>query len=296
MAKINFTLDFNLNKDGIKQAGKELDALMKKLKDSPEFGIDKELQKAYKSAEALKKALSKSFDKNFEKLGVKEFNNELSKSGQSLNSVEKNLTAVGVKGAKAFNEIEYEINKVGLSVKQSNKFLNEMFDTFGKTVKWGLASSVMNQMTGAVQRAVGFTKSLDESLNNIQVVSGKNTAEMKSFAKEANEAAKALGKTTTEYTDASLIFFQQGKTASEVRALTEATLMGANVTGSSVTDMADYLTAVMNGYVFEANRALEVTDKLAAVGAATGSDFQELAVGMSKVASMAKVVGVDIDQ
>ena len=30
MAKINFTLDFNLNKDGIKQAGKELDALMKK--------------------------------------------------------------------------------------------------------------------------------------------------------------------------------------------------------------------------------------------------------------------------
>ena len=296
MAKINFTLDFNLNKDGIKQAGKELDALMKKLKDSPEFGLDKELQKAYKSAEALKKALSKSFDKNFEKLGVKEFNNELSKSGQSLNSVEKNLTAVGVKGAKAFNEIEYEINKVGLSVKQSNKFLNEMFDTFGKTVKWGLASSAMNQMTGAVQRAVGFTKSLDESLNNIQVVSGKNTAEMKSFAKEANEAAKALGKTTTEYTDASLIFFQQGKTASEVRALTEATLMGANVTGSSVTDMADYLTAVMNGYVFEANRALEVTDKLAAVGAATGSDFQELAVGMSKVASMAKVVGVDIDQ
>ena len=71
MAKINFTLDFNLNKDGIKQAGKELDALMKKLKDSPEFGLDKELQKAYKSAEALKKALSKSFDKNFEKLGVR---------------------------------------------------------------------------------------------------------------------------------------------------------------------------------------------------------------------------------
>ena len=32
MAKINFTLDFNLNKDGIKQAGRELDALMKKLK------------------------------------------------------------------------------------------------------------------------------------------------------------------------------------------------------------------------------------------------------------------------
>ena len=296
MAKINFTLDFNLNKDGIKQAGKELDALMKKLKDSPEFGLDKELQKAYKSAEALKKALSKSFDKNFEKLGVREFNNELSKSGQSLNSVEKNLTAVGVKGAKAFNEIEYEINKVGLSVKQSNKFLNEMFDTFSNTVKWGIASSAMNQMTGAVQRAVGFTKSLDESLNNIQVVSGKNTAEMESFAKEANEAAKALGKTTTEYTDASLIFFQQGKTASEVKELTEATLLGANITGESVSDMADYLTAVMNGYVMEANRALEVTDKLAAVGAATGSDFEELAIGMSKVASMAKVVGVDIDQ
>jgi hypothetical protein len=31
---------------------------------------------------------------------------------------------------------------------------------------------------------------------------------MSQFAKEANKAAKALSTTTTEYTDASLIFYQ----------------------------------------------------------------------------------------
>ena len=53
--------------------------------------------------------------------------------------------------------------------------------------------------------------------------------------------------------------------------------------------MADFLTAVMNGYVMRLI-GLEVTDKLAAVGAATGSDFQELAIGMSKVASIARLL------
>ena len=40
---------------------------------------------------------------------------------------------------------------------------------------------------------------------------------MASFAKEANKAAKILGTTTTAYTDASLIYFQQGLSKKEVK-------------------------------------------------------------------------------
>jgi hypothetical protein len=41
-------------------------------------------------------------------------------------------------------------------------------------------------------------------------VTGKSADDMAKFAKQANEAAKALSTTTTEYTKASLIYFQQG--------------------------------------------------------------------------------------
>jgi hypothetical protein len=49
---------------------------------------------------------------------------------------------------------------------------------------------------------------LNESLNNIRIVTGKSTIEMDRFAEKANKAAKVLSTTTTKYTDASLIYFQ----------------------------------------------------------------------------------------
>jgi len=53
---------------------------------------------------------------------------------------------------------------------------------------------------------------------------------MTSFAKEANNAAKALSTTTTEYTNASLIYYQQGLSEEDVKARTDATIKMANVT------------------------------------------------------------------
>jgi hypothetical protein len=52
---------------------------------------------------------------------------------------------------------------------------------------------------------------------------------MAHFAREANNAAKALSTTTTEYTNASLIYYQQGLSDEEVKARTDATIKLANV-------------------------------------------------------------------
>jgi hypothetical protein len=49
---------------------------------------------------------------------------------------------------------------------------------------------------------------LNESLNNIRIVTGYSVDKMSEFADEANRAAKALSTTTTEYTNASLIYYQ----------------------------------------------------------------------------------------
>jgi hypothetical protein len=50
---------------------------------------------------------------------------------------------------------------------------------------------------GAVSSAYGYAKDLNESLNNIRIVTGYNTDQMSKFAGEANKAAKALSTTTT---------------------------------------------------------------------------------------------------
>ena len=295
--KIQFGIDFKLDKQGLTQAKSEIEKIKKSLQEDTKLSISGDsIEKLKREIEAFDTALDRAFDKDLNKLNVNKLNSELKKANISMSDFSRSLAQAGISGSDTFIGLQREILKTGTEVKKTKGLVQDMADTLVKTAKWNVASSAINTFSGSIQRAVGYIEGMDDSLNNIRVVTGKSTKEMELFREEANEAAKALGKTTKEYSDASLIFFQQGKNANEVKELTEATLLGANITGESVSDMADYLTAVMNGYVMEANKALEVTDKLAAVGAATGSDFQELAVGMSKVASMAKVVGVDIDQ
>ena len=68
-----------------------------------------------------------------------------------------------------------------------------MATTLSNTVKWGISSSIVNNMSGSIQKAWSFAKDLDESLNSIRIVSGKSADEMARFAVEANKAAKSLG-------------------------------------------------------------------------------------------------------
>ena len=297
MASINFGIGFNVDKSGVEQVKRELAGIKKIIDENGKSsGLNEDLKQAQKNAQLLEQALNKATNNGLDKIDVKKFNNELKKSNTSLAKVYASLKNAGVDGSHAIKKLNRELNDTGIKAKESSKLLDSMFDTMGKTVKWGVSSSIMNSMVGQFQRAMGFTKALDESLNNIRVVTGKSAGEMKSFAKEANEAAKALGKTTTEYTDASLLYFQQGKSAEDVRELTKATMMAANITGTDVSDMADMITSALNGYSMAADKAIHVTDVLASVGAATGSDFQELAVGMSKVASQAATVGVPFEK
>jgi DNA/RNA-binding domain of Phe-tRNA-synthetase-like protein len=75
-------------------------------------------------------------------------------------------------------------------------------------LRWQLASSAINAVTSAATNAVSHIEDLDKSLNNIRIVTGKGAEEMARFAKEANKMAKELGTATTEYTNASLIYYQ----------------------------------------------------------------------------------------
>ena len=119
---------------------------------------------------------------------------------------------------------------------------------------------------------------------------------MERFAETANRAAKGLGASTRDYTEAALIFYQQGLNDAESQKRAEITLKAANVTGQSTQDVSEQLTAIWNGYKVSNEEAELYIDKVAAVAADTAADLEELATGMSKVASAANLMGVDIDQ
>ena len=185
---------------------------------------------------------------------------------------------------------------VNIPLKETHNLLKSMGQTLTNTIKWSIASNAINTVTGSVQKAWSFTKQLDTSLNDIMIVTGKSADEMERFAQKANTAAKNLGATTNQYAQAALIYYQQGLAEQDVMSRSDVTVKAANVTGQSTQAVSEQLTAIWNGYKTSAAEAELYIDKVSAVAATTAADLEELSTGMSKVASAANAMGVDIDQ
>ena len=119
---------------------------------------------------------------------------------------------------------------------------------------------------------------------------------MERFAKQANAASQKLGASTRDYTNAALIYYQQGLNDAESQARAEVTVKAANVTRQSGEEVSEQLTAIWNGYKVSAEETELYIDKVAKVAASTAADLEEMATAMSKVASAANSAGVDIDR
>jgi hypothetical protein len=86
--------------------------------------------------------------------------------------------------------------------------LNNFWKELKRMAMWEVSSKFLHGAATALNGALRYAENLNQSLNDIRIVTGYNKEEMAAFAKEANKAAKALSTTTNEYTKASLIYFQ----------------------------------------------------------------------------------------
>lgn len=298
--KIQFDIGFNVQKEQLDNLTNQLNRIaekdLSKFKNLQVKVNIADIEKAKIAAQQAGQALRRAFNLNLGTVNFSTFQKILSQSNQTINSIGRDLSVIGAEGKNAFLNINKQLSNVNLEFAHTGTLAAQLGQTLWNTAKWSIASTALNTITGSIQKAWGFAKSLDTSLNDIRIVTGKSADEMKRFGKEANKAAAALGASTTDYTKASLIYYQQGLNEKDVKARTEATVKAANVTGQSTAEVSEQLTAVWNGYKVASDEAELYVDKLAAVAASTASDLQELSEGMSKVASAANTMGVDIDQ
>ena len=301
--RFDYTIGFKTDKSGLSQIKKSLEEIrnlsqndLAKVMNIDTSTAQKNLLTARQEAVAVENAFRKAFNQKLNTVNIDKFNQSLAQSKTSLSQVYQNFSKVGATGQNAFRNLINQMTNSNFQLKETTSLIKEMGTTLMNTVKWNIASSAVNSITGSVQQAYGYVKNLDTSLNDIRIVTGKSADEMTKFAEKANDAAKALKKSTTDYTNASLIFYQQGLGDQEVEARTEVTLKAANVTQQDTAEVSEQLTAIWNGYKVSAEEAELYIDKVAAVAATTAADLEELSTGMSKVASAANLMGVDIDQ
>ena len=293
--RIDFTVGVKADKSSFNQVAKALRELQQKPSKTPAKDITDGLKDAALAAGNLRQIMEKAWNPHLEQFNLTKVNTEIKKTFTNVQGLNNELNKGGEAGQKAFNAFASSVLNTNIQVKESNKLLNEMADTFGKTVKYGIASSVFNTIKSTLQQSFYYAKDLDLSLTDIRIVTGDSADQMERFAKTANEAAQSLGRSTLDYTRAALTFYQQGLNDVDVQARAENVLKAQNVTGAG-SEMADYLTSVWNGFNVSAEETTLYVDKLAAVADSSASNMSQLAIAMSKVASSANAMGVDVNQ
>jgi hypothetical protein len=209
--QIKYSIGFTVDQSGLKTLSDSLDKIVVKAKAMDTAGtLNDSMKKAAETADYLREKLKLCYNQDLGTINVTSFTKCLKESGKTVEDLKTELSGAGTLGAAAFNSLGSSILNTNVKIKTSSKLLDDMAKSFTNTIKWSISSSVINKISSTLSSAVSYIEDLDTSLNDIRMVTNKSAEDMATFAEEANKAAKALGTTTTNYTEASLIFYQQG--------------------------------------------------------------------------------------
>ena len=298
--QLNIDLRFNANTSAAKAQLQSLQTSLNQLTtgmaaQGTQLGITPQLQQAQQAAVQLKTALQQSMNVNTGKFDLSKFSSSLKLMNTDLSKLKTQLTSLGPSGQQAFMTLTQSIMTAEIPTKRISASLAALGTTLKNTAKWQISSMVLTGFINAIRTSYQYAQDLNESLNNIRIVTGESTEAMDKFAARANKAAKALSASTLDYTNAALIFYQQGLTGQAVEDRTDVVIKMANVTKQTAEVVSDQMTAIWNNF-YDGSKSLEYyADVLTALGAATASSTDEIAGGLEKFAAVGQTIGLSYE-
>lgn len=297
--RIDYVIGFNADTSKLSNALKQLESQLNNIASGKTKFISdattKDITNAKNAALELNAYLNKAINVDTGKLDLSRLADSIQRSEGGLQGYLNKLSSIGPEGAKAFFSLANAISEAEMPLKRSSELMDKLWITMKNTVRWQVTSGLLTGFTSGISDAYRYAQDLNKSLNNIRIVTGKSTAEMAQFAKQANRAAKELNTTTTKYTDASLIYYQQGLDDKQVKARTDVTAKFANVSRENLTTSSEYLTAIWNNFAKGSKNLEYFADVIVALGAATASSSQEIATGLNRFAATAETVGLSYE-
>ena len=294
---INYTIGINADTT---QAKANIEQLMQDLQNigtrsnNTDY-IASNVQAAARAALDLQQNLRSALNPETGNLNLEAFNANLQASGRTLSDYQAILSALGPAGQETFMNLARAIQQADEPLVRTNKLMSDLWTTMRNTVRWQITASALQGFTGALSDAYRYAQDLNESLTNIRIVTEYSTEQMRDFAQYANESAQRLSTTTTDYTDAALIYYQQGLSEEEVQARTETTIRLAQAAGISTREASEELTAIWNNF-YDGSQSLEYyADVLVRLGADTASSSEEISEGLQQFASVAETVGLSYE-
>lgn len=222
---------------------------------------------------------------NLESEKIKELATGMAKLRETTNQTSDSVVRNVGEATKKFDEQKESVDSLDAQVKSlQNSFLN----FFSLTNGWSL-------LQRAIKNAYATVKELDASMTEIAVVSEYTIDDIWAMRGKYSDAATEMGAKTIDLVDATKLLVQQGLSLNQsLETGIEVTKMAriANLSGADATNL---MTAQLRGFNMEMSEANRVSDVFSNLAAKTQADTEEIAVALSKTASIANSAGASFE-
>jgi TP901 family phage tail tape measure protein len=194
------------------------------------------------------------------------------------------------------NERFRQISTSAMDAKKSTySFTEQLGHAFNKMALWGAAGSIFFGAQQALEALLTTIVEIDTKLTEMSKVLSTDT-NFNELMSDTVELANTYGRSLTEAQDALIEFGKAGFEADQALQMTNATLLGANVTGLKTGQMAEYLTGALIQFNLTAEESTRVIDKLNEVDNNFSVTSLGLAQSIAKAGESAQAFGVTLDE
>ena len=183
---LSFTADTAKAKAQMAELQRSLDSLIRGSVSTKQLPITDDLVKAQSAAASLKVALDSAFNTQTGKLDISRFSESMKKANLDAKTIRMELDKLGPAGQQAFLSLTQSVMQADAPLRRTNALVSELWTTMKNTARWQISSSILHGFMGTISSAYRYAQDLDESLNNIRIVTGQNTDQMAKFAENAN--------------------------------------------------------------------------------------------------------------
>lgn len=208
----------------------------------------------------------------------------------AINRLSKKKVNLGGINSKNFTvplgRIQGQLGEFNKSLQASN----------ARVLAFGASAGAIFAVQQAFSSLVRSTIDVEKKLAEINVVLGTSQKSLKSFGNELFNAAANAGMGFDAAAEAATEFSRQGLGLEKTLQRVNDALVLSRLTGLSVADSVNAITAAINGYNLSLKEQENLTSRIIAVDQAFAVSGADIAEAMRRVASTAQGAGVSLNE
>lgn len=224
----------------------------------------------------------------------------------ALSQLQGKVSGVSLKNFNhnALKEYNLELQKIqnnainsGRALKLAQKdaitFGDELVRSGFKFTEWYLLAGAITGFINSIKSSITYIYELDNTLNEIRIVTNQTVPEVYALAKGYNALAKEMNVTTKEIASTSVELYRQGLNQAQVDERMKSIIQYAKISGISLADSNKIITATANA---TGESVVKIIDIFAQLGDKTASGADEIGEALQKVASTSESMGVSLEK